>query len=174
MPTFDESNAQCLVYSYKDGLLSKIAHDLKHRVTRFSVRVDPQTGAVEAEIDATSLRVECVVKDGSELANGLSAEEKRKIEGQIMSDVLHADAHPIIRFRSTRVSESEDGMRIEGSLMLNDCVRPVRAFARRLDDSYQADVTIHQPDFNIKPFSAMMGTLKIKPEVVVRLIVPAG
>ena len=174
MPTFDESNAQCLVYSYKDGLLSKIAHDLKHRVTRFSVRVDPQTGAVEAEIDATSLRVECVVKDGSELANGLSAEEKRKIEGQIMSDVLHADAHPIIRFRSRRVSESEDGMRIEGSPMHNDCVRPVRAFARRLDDSYQADVTIHQPDFNIKPFSAMMGTLKIKPEVVVRVIVPAS
>jgi polyisoprenoid-binding protein YceI len=173
MPTYNESNAQCVVYSYKDGLLSKIAHDLKHRVTRFSVRVDPRTGAVEAEIDATSLRVECVVKDGSELENGLSAEDKRKIENQIMADVLNADVHPVIRFRSTRVSPSEEGLRIEGALSLNDCEQPVRTFARRVDDSYQADVTINQPDFNIKPFSAMMGTLKIKPEVVVRVIVPA-
>ena len=174
MPTYDESNAQCLVYSYKDGLLSKIAHDLKHRVTRFKVRVDPRTGAVEADVDATSLRVECVVKDGAELSDGLSAEEKRKIEGQIMKDVLHADVHPLIHFRSTRVSPADEGMHIEGALSLNDCERPVQTLARRVEHGYQADITIHQPDFNIKPFSAMMGTLKIKPEVVVRVIVPAS
>lgn len=174
MPTYDESNAQCLVYSYKDGLLSKIAHDLKHRVTRFSVHVDPRTGQVEAEIDATSLRVECVVKDGAEQTNGLSADDKRKIEDQIIEDVLHADVHPVIRFRSTRVAEGEDGLRIEGALSLNDCMRPVHTIARRVANSYQADLTIHQPDFNIKPFSAMMGTLKIKPEVVVRVILPAS
>ena len=66
MIEYDASSAQCLVYSFKEGLLSKLAHDLKHRVTRFSVRVDEQTRAVEAEIDARSLRVECVMNDGVE------------------------------------------------------------------------------------------------------------
>lgn len=172
MATYNESNAECFVYSYKDGLLSKMAHDLKHRVTRFLVHVDPATGAVEADVDATSLRVECIVKDGTELGNGLSPEDRRKIEGQIIRDVLHADVHPIIRFRSTHVAPSDEGLRIEGSLALNDCVRSVCALARRVEDRYLADLSIHQPDFNIKPFSAVMGALKIKPEVVVRVIVP--
>lgn len=34
-------------------------------------------------------------------------------------------------------------------------------------------VTLDQRDFGIKPFSAMLGTLKIKPTVVVRLVCAA-
>ena len=33
-------------------------------------------------------------------------------------------------------------------------------------------VRLHQPDFGIKPYSALLGTLKIKPEVTVRCSVP--
>jgi hypothetical protein len=173
MATYDATNAQCLVYSYKDGLLSKIAHDLKHRVTRFTLRVDDETQAIEAEIDARSLRVECVMKDGVESSNGLSDGDKKKIEDQIVADVLNADEHPMIRFSGTAVSHTRDGLRIEGTLALNQITRPMTAMARRVNGHYEAEVSIHQPAFNIKPFSAMMGTLKIKPDVVVKMVVPA-
>jgi hypothetical protein len=173
MATYDATNAQCLVYSYKDGLLSKIAHDLKHRVTRFTLRIDEQTNAIEAEIDARSLRVECVMKDGVESSNGLSADDKKKIEDQIAGDVLHADTHPTIRFSGAAVTHTRDGMRIEGTLALNEVTRPMTAIARRVNGHYEAELSIHQPAFNIKPFSAMMGTLKIKPDVVVKMVVPA-
>jgi hypothetical protein len=173
MATYDATNAQCLVYSYKDGLLSKIAHDLKHRVTRFTLRVDEQTKVIEAEIDARSLRVECVMKDGVESSNGLSDDDKKKIEDQIVADVLHADEQPMIRFTGTAVTQTRDGVRIEGTLALNQVTRPMTAIARRVNGHYEAELSIHQPAFNIKPFSAMMGTLKIKPDVVVKMVVPA-
>jgi len=173
MIEYDASSAQCVVYSFKEGLLSKLAHDLKHRVTRFSVRVDEQTRAVEAEIDARSLRVECVMNDGVENQNGLSEDDKRKIEGQIIEDVLNARKHPLIRFQSTAVVERPDALEIQGVLELNDHRRPVSTLARRVNGHYVAQLKINQPDFAITPYSAMMGTLKIKPEVLVRLHVPA-
>lgn len=173
MPTFDENTAQCLVYSYKDGLLSKIAHDLKHRATKFVLRVDEQSLMIEAVIDARSLRVESVMKEGVESDGGLSTDDKKKIESQVVEDVLHADEHPLIRFRSTEVAPGPDGLQIQGTLELNNCTNVVSTVAKRVNGHYQADLTIHQPSFGIKPFSAMMGTLKIKPDVVVRMVVPA-
>jgi polyisoprenoid-binding protein YceI len=173
MIVYDANTAQCVVYSFKDGLLSKLAHDLKHRVTRFSLRVDERTRAIEAEIDAQSLRVECVMKEGVETENGLSDDDKRKIEGQIIDDVLNARKHPLIKFASTAVLERPDALEIQGVLELNDHRRPVSTLARRVNGHYVAQLTIHQPEFAITPFSAMMGTLKIKPEVLVRIHVPA-
>jgi polyisoprenoid-binding protein YceI len=173
MIEYDANTAQCVVYSFKEGLLSKLAHDLKHRVTRFSVRVDAHTRAVEAEVDASSLRVECVMNGSVENSNGLSQEDKRKIEGQIIDDVLNARKHPLIRFKSSAVLERPDALEIQGILELNNRSRPVSALARRENGHYVAQLTINQPDFAIQPFSAMMGTLKIKPQVLVELRVPA-
>jgi hypothetical protein len=172
--TYDATNAQCLVYSYKDGLLSKMAHDLKHRVTRFKLYIDEEARTIDAEIDASSLCVECVMKDGLESSNSLSDEDKRKIEQQIAHDVLHANDHPKIRFQSTSVTQGPEGLHVQGTLVLNDCTRPVFTVARRVNGRYVAELKIHQPEFGIKPFSAMMGTLRIKPDVVVRLVVPAS
>ena len=174
MPQYDASTAECLVFSYKDGLLSKIAHDLKHRATRFAIAVDECTGAIRAEIDARSLRVECVMREGREMPHGLNDADKKKIEGQIIEDVLHADHHPLITFQSTWVDPTPEGIKIDGVLELNDCARPVSTIARRIDNQYVADLTLHQPDFNITPYSAMMGALKIKANVVVRMVIPAG
>ncbi|HET6339878.1 MAG TPA: YceI family protein [Polyangiales bacterium] len=174
MATYDATNAQCLVYSFKDGLLSKIAHDLKHRVTRFKLAVDEQARSIDAEIDASSLCVECVMQNGVESGADLSDDDKSRIEKQILDDVLHAKDHPTIRFRSTSVTPSPEGLYIQGTLALNDYTRPVSTVARRVNGHYEAEMTINQPEFGIKPFSAMLGTLKIKPDVVVRLIVPAS
>jgi polyisoprenoid-binding protein YceI len=173
MIVYDANTAQCVVYSFKEGLLSKLAHDLKHRVTRFSVRVDEQTRAIEAEIDAQSLKVECVMKEGVETENGISDDDRKKIEGQIIEDVLNARKHPLIKFRSTAVVERPDALEIQGILELNDHRRPVTTLARRVNGHYVAQLTINQPEFSITPFSAMMGALKIKPEVLVRIHVPA-
>lgn len=174
MATYDATSAQCLVYSYKDGLLSTIAHDLKHRVTRFLITVDEDMGLVEVQIDARSLRVECVMKDGVETNEPLSPAERRKIEAQIMRDVLNAHIHPRIHFYSTGLARCAEGLEVRGVLELNNYCRPLSTVARRVNGHYESDVTILQPEFGIKPFSAMMGTLRIRPEVLVRMRIPAG
>jgi hypothetical protein len=172
---FDQNSAECLVFTYKEGLLSVVAHDLQIRVARFEVDVDDATFAVTARFDAGSLTVVAAVRDGVPAPGALSDGDKRKIEQSIVDDVLGAKKRPEVRFTSTAVTkEGDDGFRIEGDLALHGHTRPLTLHARRDGDRLVAEVSLHQPDFGIKPYTAMLGTLKVKPDVTVRCAVPWG
>ncbi len=161
MPTYDASNAECRVFTFKEGLLSAVAHDLEIDVERFEVEV-ADDGSIVASFDAASLRVLDAVVDGTRAPGKLSARDKKKIDAYILSDVLRTKRHPKVRFESTKVGESS----VEGRLELHG--RSKQISLRRLGEA-EAEVTLHQPDFGIKPFSAMLGTLKIKPGIRVRM-----
>lgn len=173
MPEHDQADAECLVFTFKDGLLSKIAHDLKLRVARWSIRIDDDTRAVEATFDTRSLELVCVRKDGRDAPGTLGRGDRRKIEAQIVDDVLHSRRHPEARFTSTEVEPQGDGFRIVGLLDLHGYQRELRATSRLEDGQQVVEVRLHQPDFGIKPFSAAFGTLKVQPTVTVRVSVPA-
>ena len=61
---FEPPAAQCLIYTFKEGLLSVIAHDLEIRVTRWSVDIDAGPTPLSARFDATSLRVTTAMAGG--------------------------------------------------------------------------------------------------------------
>ena len=173
MPQYDEKTAECLVFTFKDGLLSKLAHDLKIRVTRFTLEVTQSPPSVRAEFDAHSLRVVNAMKDGQEDPSALSDADKEKIASQIVEDVLHSNEHKSIVFTSSEVSMADGGgYRIQGELNLHGAKRPISAPTRLADGRQVIELELNQPDFGITPFKAMMGTLKIKPEVRVQLSVP--
>jgi hypothetical protein len=44
--------------------------------------------------------------------------------------------------------------------------------AERQGDRAIARLTLNQPDFRIKPFRAMMGALRVKPEVLLEVSAP--
>ena len=173
MPDYDQSNSECFVLTFKEGLLSKIAHDLKISVTRFRVSIDPTGPSVVARFDPGSLVVTAVMSQGAEDANGLSAADKDKIAEQIAGDVLHASRHPQIEFRSSSVSPLPGGgYDIRGALSLHGVTREVTTVTRLQGERQVVDLELHQPDFGITPFKAMMGTLKVKPHVRIQLSVP--
>jgi YceI-like domain len=179
MPTFDETSAECLVYTYKDGLLSAIGHDLVIRVGRLAVTVDAATLAVEARFDAASLRVVSAAHPGDPGQTGrtraripLGEGDKRKIEGTIRDEVLASRLYPEARFSSTTVTPVNGGFHVEGTLTLRGRPRPVALDARPEGDRLTAEITLHQPDFGIAPYSAMLGALKLEPSVKVRVSLP--
>ncbi|MFT3774150.1 MAG: YceI family protein [Minicystis sp.] len=174
MPRFDASSAECLVLTFKEGLLSAVAHDLQIRVARFEIDIDDASHAVRARFEAGSLEVVGAVHDGAVREGTLSDADRRKIEDNIANDVLHVRQHPEIRFSSNDVAPEGDGFRIRGELSLHGRTKEIAFSARREGDRLVAEVRIHQPDFGIKPYSAMLGTLKIKPDLVVRCAVPAA
>ncbi len=173
MPHHDEKSAECLVFTFKDGLLSKVAHDLKLSVTRFSVDIDLGELVVKAELDARSLRVVHAVQGDKAARAALSDADKEKIAAQIQKEVLHAERHPRIAFSSRRVSARHDGgYSISGDLNLHGTTRSI-SFESRIEGQQQvAEVELHQPDYGIVPFKAMLGTLKVKPNVRVRIAIP--
>lgn len=173
MPDFDPNSAECFVYTFKDGLLSSVAHDLKIKVTRFSLKADGS--GVEGRWDARSLVVDAVMREGREAQGVLGQRDMDKIAKTIREDVLTSDRYPEIVFKSERVTvaEGRDKATIQGTLTLAGRSKPLTVEARRDGARWIAEVVLHQPDFGVKPYSAMLGTLKIKPDVRVRVSLPA-
>ncbi|MBI3184143.1 MAG: YceI family protein [Myxococcales bacterium] len=165
----DAQSAECLVFTFKEGALSALGHDLKIRVGRFDLAIDEQEGAVSATFDPTSLQVVCAVRDGAERPEALSERDRRQIEDAIRDEVLDARRHPEIRFSSTSVTREEGGYRVDGELTLLGRRRNITFQTREEAGRQVAEVRLHQPDFGIRPYSAMLGTLKVKPGVHVRV-----
>lgn len=169
---YDASNAECLVFSYKDGLLSALAHDLKIKVEQFSIEVDRDTLAIEARFAAASLRPVCARVDGRDDQETLSPKDKDKIYANITKDVLHADRYPQVTFVSSSVDKQEGGYRVRGTLGLHGQSRELEVVVQDAENHWFAKVPIYQPHFGIKPFTAAFGALKIKPTVEVTISAP--
>lgn len=172
MIRYDAYNSECLVFSWKDGLLAGLAHDLKMRVERFSIEVDPALTRVEATFDPSSVHVVCARVDGLDEPTLLSAADRGRIDENIADGVLQARKHPEIHFESTEVTERPGGYMLAGALRLHGESRKIRAKVQSEGDRWVTEVSIHQQDFGIRPFTAALGALRVKPEVRVRVSVP--
>jgi hypothetical protein len=169
---FDAATAECRVFTFKEGLLSAVAHDLEIRVDAFAIDVDETTWRVDARFDPTSLRVVGAVRNGVVDPGELSESDTRTIEGNIARDVLDAARHPEIRFTSDRATARGDQLAIDGTLALHGRTRELRVNADRAAGGWAAEARLHQPDFGIRPYSAMLGTLRVQADVVVRVTFP--
>jgi hypothetical protein len=169
MPRFVPPKGRLLVHTFKEGVLSAVAHDLEIEVERWWVEVTESR--IEGEAEASSLRVLYSMDGGRPHPSTLSRRDRKKIEANIVSDVLRPKKHPIIRFSAERPAADVESF--AGELELCGKKRSVRVRLVRRDEKLLGELRIHQPDFGIKPFTAMMGTLRIKPEIVVIAELPA-
>lgn len=158
MARYDAARVEILVFTFKEGLLSTVAHDLKLKIGRGSIDVDEQQ--LRCELEAGSLALVAPMKDGQENPGAIPKLMYGEVEKNAHKDVLDVKRFPTISFVSTKVTASE----VVGQLTLHGQTREVRG--RRSGDS--AEFSIDQRDFGIKPFSAMLGTLKVKPVVTVK------
>lgn len=173
MRTLDGREVELLVFSFKEGLLSKVAHDLMIRAQRLQLEITDDL-QVSLTVQVKGLRVLDAMQGSRRAPNELSAKDKMKIEDTLYSkDVLHANAHPTITFASSSVTETSDGYDVQGDLTIRGRTARIAADVARVDDRLEAEVRLQQPDFGIAPYSALLGALKVKPEVRVRISVPA-
>ncbi len=174
MPRFDASDADVRVFTFKEGLLSAVAHDLELAVRAFEIEVADDRSRITARFDPSSIEVVDAVVDGRRSPGTLSDRDKAKIRGNITSDVIPVKKHPDIRFESTEVSERDGGWTIRGRLSLAGREKEITLEASREDGEAVAETVLHQPDFGIKPYSAMLGALKVKPDIRVRVRIPVS
>jgi polyisoprenoid-binding protein YceI len=167
MARLDSTSAEVVILTFKEGLLSAVAHDLKLKLGRFTIAAE--TDRLVGEFDTGSVRVLEAMRDGHEQVGALSASMKADIEKNIVHDVLDTRKHPTARFETTHVTPHS----VEGRLTLHGVTKAVSGVRSDTGGQRVAEFHIDQRDFGIKPYSAMLGTLKIKPEVVVRVSVPA-
>lgn len=161
MPTFDASAVDCRVSVFREGLLTSVGHDITLQVTNLSLEVGDDD-AITADFDPGSLRV---------TTEAVSASDRKKIERNT-EETLETRKYPKIEFRSVSVVRDGDRARIEGDLTLHGVTSPISVEARDDGKCWTAKIVLDQRKFGIKPFSAMLGALKVKPDVEVDISVP--
>jgi hypothetical protein len=169
---FDQESATCHVFVYKEGLLSALGHDLRIAVTSFCIETAEDTGCIKAVFDTGSLHVDCAMIDGAARADVLTARDRKEIDGHIIKSVLETDIYKDIVLISSSVIQEDSSYKVNAALTLRGRTREISFFVREEGGHHVADVLLHLPDFGITPFSTLFGLIKIKPDILIRIVVP--
>jgi len=166
-----------VVHVFKKGALSAFAHDHHFEVGKWHATADvpdgePARASVDVVLSAGSLR---------DRQERLSDADRRKVDGQAAGpEVLDAQHHPEIEFRSERFEAERGGTRehVRGALHGTLTVRgrgvpaDVAVEADREKDAWRVrgKARVKQSAFGIKPFSGFAGTVGVKDEVEIEIM----
>jgi len=169
----------------KAGIASRFAHEhvIVARAVAGRISLDPERPGTTSV--SLTLFVDGLDADPPEVraAYGLppiGEKDRRKIAETMRSgDQLDLAHHRVIRFRSTRVTQVAGGrFRVDGELTLRGVTRPLalvvdaRLEGRRLRAT--AHTALRQSDFGLRPYSALLGAVRVRDEVELDLSVEAG
>ena len=161
------SDGRLLLRTYREGVATRVGHDLVLELAVWSAVATPPDAeggpALEARVDLTSLRV----LEGSGGVKPLSDRDKRDIVSSAGKS-LESDRHGEAIYRSSGFTPTDGGGTFDGTLTLHGVDRPLRvAITRMAQGGYRAEATIRQTDHGIKPYSAVLGALKLRDTVEV-------
>ena len=146
----------------RTGAVAMAGHDLLIHVKAWSATLDLEAPRVTLDADATSLHV----IEGTGGMKSLDEDDHANIRQTIDDEVLRRHD---IEFRSTDVQRTDAGLAVRGVLTLVWTTRPV-AFDLALDDGRVAGgVVVAQTEWDLKPYSALFGALKVADEVRVEI-----
>lgn len=166
-------SASLRLRTYRQGLAAKAGHDLVLEATAWHgtlVVPDEPDGvpSVTVEIDLRSLRV----VEGSGGVKPLTDGDKEEIRKTMQKPLRTAD-YPTATFRSTGVRVDGDRVTLPGELTLAGQTHPVELEARRHDDgTVVGHAQIVQTAWGIKPYTGLLGALKLRDAVDVDVSVP--
>lgn len=164
----DSSDGQLLLTTGVTGPAAKMGHRLTIAVD-WNATVEWVSGepaSVELTVDVGSL----TVQRGDGGVTGLSGPEKALARSNALKS-LDADRFPHIRFRADSIDRIHDGYRLRGTLEIHGTVRDrvidlhVEETADRWRMSCGAEVS--HAEFGVKPYSLMMGAMKVADAVTV-------
>jgi polyisoprenoid-binding protein YceI len=161
------ANASLQVKTYREGIAQKVGHDLILGVTNWqgALVLNGSTSSMSLDVDSGSLQV----LEGHNGVKPLSDKDRGEIVKNIDAKILRKQP---ISFRSTSVEQSANGLSVQGNLSIGSETRPV-AFELSMDGNrVQGIVPLTQREFGIKPFSAMMGALKVRDDVEIVVDAP--
>lgn len=158
------------VFVYKDGLLSRLGHDLRLRLDRFVIEADGP--AVTGRFFPDSLHVDTAMRDGIPRPGDLSSKDRQEIEQTIATRILLVDQHPVILLEAEATELGPDRLQVEGVLTLLGHSEKVSLSVSRSDGVLTGEVALVPSRFGIKPFRALMGALRLQDRVSVRFQLP--
>ncbi|MGM0555441.1 MAG: YceI family protein [Myxococcota bacterium] len=175
MTTYDASVADAFIFLQRESgtLLSRMGHDLKLRFETFEINADLDAGELTARFDADSLEpVDAIKWEDKQETGELSAGDRHEIKQRMNKHVLDVERFPDIVFEATRVEPDEEGWHVVGSLDLHGETREIEFDIVRENGRARVETVVDHTDYGIEPYSAMLGSLKVAPELHLRVETP--
>ena len=151
------------------GPAARMGHRLTIGVTQWRATVrwkgdKPVAAELTVPVDALQ------VLQGEGGVTPLTGAEKAIARANALK-TLEAKKFPEIRFNAKEITPTPDGYRLSGSLEIHGRTRP-RSVDLRVEDAgdfwqMAAQTPVSQEEFGVKPYSLLMGTLRVADEVVV-------
>ena len=161
------SDGTVRVKTGRQGMASKVCHDLTLEACNWKATLtvdgDPSRSEVNATVEPRSLEVTAATGGAKPVSDKDKKDIKKNISGLL--------GNGSITFTSTSVEVKNDtSLKVPGELSISGQSRPVTLdLTATPDGRLTGSLTLVQSQFGIKPFSAMMGALKVKDEVEVNL-----
>lgn len=163
------SDGELLIRTGVTGRAARMGHRLTIAVTRWQATVswkdaEPVSAGLAVEVGSLEvLRGEGGVK-------GLSAPEKALVKSNALRS-LDAGRYPEIRFTADAIDMTGDGYRLTGTLRIRGRSRE-HVIALRTEDlghawRMSAESKVRQSDYGVKPYSLLMGSVRVADEVSV-------
>ena len=169
-----EREASIWVNTYKEGLLSSVAHNLQLSLGRFTLKLDAAEAGeeglkVELRFWPESLSVEGTLDDAGTLnRRGLDRLSKAKVKRSIQKEVLKTKKNPLGLFAGTLRDDQ-----LTGQLTLLGRQQPVTATLCENDGRWTGSAEIQPSRWGIAPYQALLGAIKLQDRVQIHWSVPA-
>ncbi|MCV7195144.1 YceI family protein [Mycobacterium angelicum] len=165
--TLDSTAGELLLHTGVAGRAASMGHRLTIAMTRWRATVrwaGAEPIAAELAVEVNSLEV----LRGEGGIKGLSGPEKGLVRANALRS-LDAGRYPDIRFVAAAIDKAADGYRLSGTLHIRAASREHVIDLRTDDvgDSWRmtAQSTVKQSDYGVKPYSLMMGSLRVTDDV---------
>jgi polyisoprenoid-binding protein YceI len=154
-------NASLHVETTRSGAAAKAGHDLIIDVTSWEATLEVgDSSSLELSADPSSLHV----REGKGGMQALGDDDKADIRKTIDKDVLKKKD---ITFQSSSCESAGDGLNVSGDLEMGGKSQPVSFDLSESDGTLTGSAALKQSDWDIKPYSALFGALKVNDEIKV-------
>ena len=162
---FGPQDGQLLLKVFREGVASKMGHDLTIEVKDWSAKVDANPDDLsQTSIEADAQVPSFSVLEGTGGAKPLSRTDKSDIKKNIDEKILTGS--PTISFRTTGAPNGNgSSYTVPGELTVNGATRPTTVNVAINGDKAKVTFKVVQSEFGIKPFKALMGALKVRDQV---------
>ena len=165
----DGKGSKFTVRAFATGLLSAFGHNPTIAIPDFKGEVLVNSSALEQ----SSLRI--VIQSASlVVTDDINDKDREEIERRMHEEVLESNGYAEIvyecsKMSASKTSEGQYWVALNGELSLHGVTRtqPVSARVTLNGDTLRAvgDFSVRQSDYDIKPVSAVGGTVKLKDEL---------
>ena len=156
------SDGTVRVKTGREGMAAKAGHDLTFEAANWKATItiddDPARNEVTAAIEPRSLEVTAATGG----AKPVSEKDKREIAKNLTGLLGNGS----ITFTSTSVDVKDTAVQAAGELSIAGKSRPITLdLTAAPSGRLTGTTTVMQSEFGIKPYSAMLGALKVKDQV---------